>query len=69
MRKNNGYEMMDNIKIFYNGDDDIAKAVNVHEEYIKNETLALEIKRVQDSNFEKHNLNDHETGLKLEKVK
>src|SRR5690606_4166563 len=68
MRKNNGYEMMDNIKIFYDGDDDIAKAVNVHKEYIKNETLALEIERVQDNSFEKHNLNEHETGLKLEKV-
>ncbi|MFA5524746.1 MAG: isoleucine--tRNA ligase [Tissierellales bacterium] len=68
MRKSNGYEMMDNIKIFYNGDDDITKAVGVHEEYIRAETLALSIEKVEDSSFEKHNLNDHETGLKLEKV-
>ncbi|WIV11696.1 isoleucine--tRNA ligase [Proteiniborus sp. MB09-C3] len=68
MRKNNGYEMMDNIKIFYETDDEIAKAVKVHEDYIKKETLALSIERAQDNSFEKHSLNDHETGLKLEKV-
>ncbi len=68
MRKNNGYEMMDNIKIFYDGDDEIAKAISVHESYIKKETLALSIEKVQDNSFEKHNLNDHETGIKLEKI-
>ncbi|MDD4835325.1 MAG: isoleucine--tRNA ligase, partial [Lutispora sp.] len=40
MRKNNGYEMMDRIKIHYDGDDDIAKAVELHKEYIMKETLA-----------------------------
>jgi len=68
MRKNNGYEMMDRIEIYYDGDDEIAKAVNIYEEYIKNETLAVSIVRVKDDSFEKHNLNDHETGLKLEKI-
>lgn len=68
MRKNNGYEMMDNIKIYYDGDDEIAKAVNVYEDYIKKETLAVNIERVQDNSYEKHNLNDHEAGLKLEKI-
>ncbi|WP_352418801.1 isoleucine--tRNA ligase [Proteiniborus sp.] len=68
MRKNNGYEMMDNVKIYYDGDDEIAKAVNDYEDYIKKETLSVSIERVQDNSFEKHNLNDHETGLKLEKI-
>ncbi|SDY77118.1 Isoleucyl-tRNA synthetase [Proteiniborus ethanoligenes] len=68
MRKNNGYEMMDNIKIYYHGDDEIEKAVNIYREYIMKETLALSIEKVQDNSFEKHNLNDHETGLKLEKL-
>jgi len=39
MRKNNGYEMMDRIKIYYDGDDEIANAINIHREYIMGETL------------------------------
>ncbi|WP_026894385.1 isoleucine--tRNA ligase [Clostridiisalibacter paucivorans] len=68
MRKNNGYEMMDNIKIYYHGDEDIVKAVDVYRDYIMQETLAVEVIEAEDSDFEKYNLNDHETGLKLEKV-
>ncbi|OPJ56885.1 isoleucine--tRNA ligase [Alkalithermobacter paradoxus] len=68
MRKNNNYEMMDKIKIFFNGDEEVSKAVEVHTEYIMKETLAVSIERVSDESFEKHNLNDHETGIKLEKV-
>lgn len=68
IRKNNGYEMMDNIKIFYDGDDEIAKAVDVYKEYIKEETLAVSIDRVSEDALENHDLNGHETGIKLEKV-
>jgi len=68
MRKSNGYEMMDNIKIFYDGDEDISKAVDIHRDYIMKETLAVSIERVADESFEKCNLNDHNTGIKLEKV-
>ena len=38
MRKNNGYEMMDNIKIYFDGDEEITEAVNIHKEYIMKET-------------------------------
>jgi isoleucyl-tRNA synthetase len=68
MRKNNGYEMLDRIKIFYDGDDEIANAVNIYEDYIKTETLADAIERVEDDSFEKQDLNGHNTGMKLEKV-
>ena len=68
MRKNNGYEMMDNIKIYFNGDEEVNKAVDVHREYIMKETLAVNIESVSEDNLEKHNLNDHETGIRLEKV-
>ncbi|RKD21460.1 Isoleucyl-tRNA synthetase [Caminicella sporogenes DSM 14501] len=68
MRKNNGYEMMDNIKIFFDGDDEIANAVEIHKKYIMEETLAVSIERVSDNSFEKQDLNGHETGIKLEKV-
>ncbi|WFD09124.1 isoleucine--tRNA ligase [Tepidibacter hydrothermalis] len=68
MRKNNDYEMMDNIKIFFNGDDTISNAVEVYKEYIMTETLGISIEKVCETDLEKHNLNDHETGIKLEKA-
>ena len=68
MRKQNDYDMMDRIKIQYDGDDEIAKAVDAFEEYIKKETLAVSIERVENDSIEKKNLNDHETGILLERI-
>jgi len=68
MRKNNGYEMMDRIKIYFDGDEEIAEAVKRYEDYIKKETLADNIERINDASLEMQNLNGHETGLKLEKL-
>lgn len=68
MRKSNDYEMMDRIKIYYDGDEEIAEVVKLYEDYIKQETLANYIERIKDASLEKQNLNGHETGLKLEKL-
>ena len=68
MRKNNGYDVIDNIKIYFDGDDEIAKAVEKHNDYIMQETLAISIERVNDDSLEKQDLNDHETGIKVERV-
>ena len=68
MRKTNGYEMMDRIKIYFDGDAKIAEAVDLFENYIKKETLADSIERINDASLEKQNLNGQETGLKLEKL-
>lgn len=68
MRKNNGYQMMDNIHICFDGDPEIAKAIEKYQEYIKQETLAVSINRVDDRDLEKQKLNDHETGIKVEKA-
>ncbi|MCK9218410.1 MAG: DUF5915 domain-containing protein, partial [Firmicutes bacterium] len=68
MRKNNGYEMMDRIEIYYDSDDEIAKGVDVHRDYIMSETLADVLERVKDDSFEKQDLNGHDTGIKLEKI-
>ena len=67
MRKNNDYEMMDRINIYYDGDDEIANAVSAFREYIMTETLADKIERVKDSSLETQDLNGHETGMKVEK--
>ncbi|SMB92018.1 Isoleucyl-tRNA synthetase [Desulfonispora thiosulfatigenes DSM 11270] len=68
MRKGNGYEVADNINIFFDGDAEIAKAVDVHKEYIMQETLAVKIEKVTDDSMEKQNLNEHNTGVKLERI-
>ena len=68
MRKNNNYEMMDRINIYFDGDDKIAGAVSAYKDYIMKETLAEKVERVTDKSFETQDLNGHETGMKLERV-
>lgn len=67
MRKNNGYEVLDNIDIYYNGSEEIQEAVNSYEEFIKSETLAENIKLVEED-LEEQDLNGEMTGIKLEKI-
>ena len=40
----------------------------LQEDYIKSETLSVAISRVEDADLENQNLNDHETGMKVERV-
>lgn len=68
MRKNNDFDVIDNIKVYFDGDDTIAKAIELHKDYIMQETLAISIERIEDDSLEKQNLNDHETGIKVERV-
>ena len=68
MRKNNGYEMMDRIKIFYTSSPEIDKAVKEFEDYIKEETLADLIDISNEEGMEVQNLNGIDTGMKLEKM-
>jgi len=68
MRKNNDYEVTDNIRIFLDADEAVSRAVDVFEDYIKTETLAVEIVRTKDGPFEKVNLNDHMTGIRLKRI-
>ena len=65
MRKNNGYEMMDRIEIFYNGSQEIDKAVTEFQDFIKSETLADTIEKVNDTTMDIQNLNGIDTGIKL----
>ncbi|MEY8416545.1 isoleucine--tRNA ligase [Tissierella praeacuta] len=68
MRKNNGYEVLDNINIFYDGSDEIKEAIDEFEEFIKSETLAKSIERITDENIEKQDLNGQMTGIRLERI-
>ncbi|MBM7615191.1 isoleucine--tRNA ligase [Alkaliphilus hydrothermalis] len=68
IRKNSNFEVTDQIKIFFDGDEEISKAVDNFKQYIMQETLAVTIEKVSDDSYEKQNLNDHETGIKVEKI-
>ena len=65
LRKSSNFDVLDNIVIEFCSDDEIASAVEKFEDYIKSETLALEIERVEDTSLEQCNLNDHMTGIKV----
>ncbi len=68
MRKSNGYDMLDKIKIFFDGNEDINKAVAAHKDYIMSETLAESVEESKSEGMEVQNLNGHDTGIKLEKM-
>lgn len=67
MRKSNGYEILDNITIKYNGSDKIKAAINEYEEFIKSETLATKIYFTEETMSETQDLNGEETGIELSK--
>jgi isoleucyl-tRNA synthetase len=68
LRKNNDYEVMDNIRIYYDGDEAITRAIKLYNDYIKSETLAVSIEKVTDPSMEKYNINDHDTGILIERI-
>ena len=65
MRKTNGYEIADRIKVFYNGDEDILDALETFKDYVMDETLATvyEVKDVE----EVVDINGHDVKLMIEK--
>ncbi len=67
LRKNNDFNIVDRINLYYSGDEDFKKCVSKFDSYIKDETLALLIKE-DTSLTESFDLNGHDVKLKVEKV-
>ena len=65
MRKNNGFEIMDRITLYYSGDEKIDECFKTFEELIKQETLATNV--VNKKQGETVDLNNHEATLDVEK--
>ena len=61
IRKQQAFEMMDNIAITIDADDKVRNAVEKHKSYIMKETLALSLDNGQAD--EKYDLNGHKTGI------
>ena len=68
IRKNQDFEVLDNIEITYCGREEIQKAVEKHRDYIMKETLAVELKATEETCDEEYNLNDHPTGITVKRV-
>ena len=68
MRKNNGYEVTDEIAIRFECDDELFDALNKYSREIKEETLAVSFERVELSQ-EDQELNDKTIKIELEKIK
>ena len=66
IRKENDYEIMDRIILYYNCDELVEESIKEFEEFIKKETLSLEL--IKKDNIEKsYDLNGHETYIELER--
>ena len=67
IRKTNDYEMMDNINIYYSHNDEFNKSIKNYIDFIKKETLAIDLIE-SDGNYENtYDLNGIELGIRLEK--
>ncbi len=67
MRKQRDFEMMDQIKIFYNADEEVDAALTEHKDYIMKETLAVEIRSIE-SELVEYDLNGHKTGIEVQRI-
>ncbi|MEF9921938.1 MAG: isoleucine--tRNA ligase [Anaerovoracaceae bacterium] len=66
LRKQNNFEMMDNIKIFVDADEKVKLAIEKFKSYIMKETLAVEL--CEKTGLEEYDLNGHKTGITVERV-
>lgn len=67
MRKQRDFEMMDQIKIYYNADEEVGAALMEHKDYIMKETLAVELREIG-SELVEYDLNGHKTGIDVERI-
>ena len=66
IRKNKDFNVADRITLYYNGDEDIDKCIAKFSDYIKNETLSLEIVK-KDNLQKKYDLNGHNCYIDVER--
>ena len=67
LRKDNDYVITDRIKLYYDGSDIIDKTIDKYSDYIKNETLAVEL--IKDSSLEEsYDMNGEAVKVKTERI-
>ena len=68
IRKNNGYDIVDRINIYYSSNDEYANNISNYIDFIKDETLAINVNR-EDKIDTEISINDYVVGIRLEVVK
>jgi len=66
IRKDNGYEIMDHIYLYYDSDELVEESIDTYKEFIMKETLSLDIIKKNDLSDE-YDLNGHKTFIELKK--
>ena len=67
LRKQKDFEMMDQIKIYYQADEEVKAALTEHKDYIMKETLAVELVEAGNE-LQTYDLNGHKTGIDVERI-
>ena len=68
LRKQSDFNIVDRINIYYSGDEEVENTISEFEEFIKNETLSLNIEK-KENLTESFDLNGHEVYLAVERIK
>lgn len=68
LRKDMQLEMSDRIKISYSSTDKLVNAIEKHLDYIKFETLCVELERVDSPDGENMKINEEDSTIKIEKA-
>jgi isoleucyl-tRNA synthetase len=66
MRKDQGFDIADRIKLYYSGDEELLKAFNIFADYIKDETLSVEY--LENKTDNEVDINGHTATIQIEKV-
>ena len=65
MRKEQGFDIADRIKLYYSGDEELLKSFNTFADYIKDETLSVEYREMKTNN--EVDINGHTASITIEK--
>ena len=67
LRKSNGYDIADRINIYYTSNDEYSMNIKDYVEFIRNETLGLNMERVSDIE-DLVDINEYSVGIRLERI-
>lgn len=67
IRKNNGFEVTDRVKVAYDAEEEYANKLENYIEFIMKETLAVEFSKT-DNLKDVYDINEYKVGLKVEKI-
>ena len=67
IRKNNGFDVADRVKVYYESDEQYAEDLTDFVEFVKEETLALEFVKTTGLD-DVYDVNEYKVAFKVEKI-